>query len=287
MCSLARAAPCRWLAPELSAQLAARRADACHATTSAHLLRGTTGCQGARLNHIRFFSAAIIPYMFRLRATDRIYCCLPMCHTAAVGSLSVAGGSAHRSYSLKVLSLQLLAGMCGEPSDGGAVCWRALPLPRPHAALAARRSVQCASPSQRVAARRVAQVCASFGVEQIAEVYASTEATPTLPTLSKEGAVGFVSPLLARMFVRLVKLREKDGQGEGGGEGEGATASRCVTRQRPVRAVPPRRGWRAAWASRPERRGSSFAGYTDTSATRKRLVRDVLRRAIAGSARAI
>jgi len=51
---------------------------------------GTTGLpKAARINHIRYFSAIVLAYMFGLKPTDRLYCCLPMCHTAAVGAFSV------------------------------------------------------------------------------------------------------------------------------------------------------------------------------------------------------
>ena len=51
---------------------------------------GTTGLpKAARLNHIRFFSAIVLPHLFDLTAADRFFTCLPMCHTAAVGALSM------------------------------------------------------------------------------------------------------------------------------------------------------------------------------------------------------
>ena len=45
--------------------------------------------KAAKLNHLRFFSAIVIPFMFGLRSTDRLYCCLPLCHTAAIGAISI------------------------------------------------------------------------------------------------------------------------------------------------------------------------------------------------------
>ena len=59
------------------------RAGCCSSDTLLHIFTsGTTGLpKAARLNHIRFFSAIVMPYLFDLRASDRLYCCLPMCHT--------------------------------------------------------------------------------------------------------------------------------------------------------------------------------------------------------------
>lgn len=45
--------------------------------------------QAAKLTHVRFFSAIVITYMFDLNSNDRLYCCLPMCHTAAFGAVSL------------------------------------------------------------------------------------------------------------------------------------------------------------------------------------------------------
>jgi len=51
---------------------------------------GTTGMpKAAKLTHVRFFSAIVITYMFDLNSNDRLYCCLPMCHTAAFGAVSL------------------------------------------------------------------------------------------------------------------------------------------------------------------------------------------------------
>ena len=64
----------------------------CKSTDAALLIytSGTTGLpKAARVNHIRFFSAIVIGYMFRITGSDRLYCCLPLCHTAAIGGLSL------------------------------------------------------------------------------------------------------------------------------------------------------------------------------------------------------
>ena len=277
------------LAPELSAQLAARRADACHAThTLLHIFTsGTTGMpKAARLNHIRFFSAIVIPYMFGLRATDRFYCCLPMCHTAAVGSLSICWWLGAPLILARRFSASNFWRECAESRATvvqyvGELCRYLVHTPT--------------SPHDRSHSVRVAfgnglrpdvwpKFVRRFGVQQIAEVYASTEGNANLAnTVGKEGAVGFVSPLLARMYpVRLVKLREMDGQGEGdgggGGEGGGygeplrdASSGLCV------RCRPGEVGELLGLVDQSDA-ARNFAGYTDPSATRKRLVRDVLRK---------
>jgi len=37
--------------------------------------------QASKLTHLRFFSAIVITYMFQLNKRDRLYCCLPLCHS--------------------------------------------------------------------------------------------------------------------------------------------------------------------------------------------------------------
>ena len=56
---------------------------------------------------------------------------------------------------------------------------------------------------------------ARFGIERVAELYASTEGNANLAnTEGKEGAVGFISPLLAPVYpVRLVRLADSSAAG--------------------------------------------------------------------------
>ena len=72
--------------PEASVRATCRTTD-----TLVHIFTsGTTGMpKAARLTHLRFFSAIVLPYMFSLGSDDKLYCCLPMCHTAAIGTTSL------------------------------------------------------------------------------------------------------------------------------------------------------------------------------------------------------
>ena len=73
--------------PEASVRATCRTTD-----TLVHIFTsGTTGMpKAARLTHLRFFSAIVLPYMFSLGSGDKLYCCLPMCHTAAIGTTRTA-----------------------------------------------------------------------------------------------------------------------------------------------------------------------------------------------------
>ena len=95
---------------------------------------------------------------------------------------------------------------------------------------------------------------ARFGLERIAEVYASTEGNANLAnTEGKEGAIGFVSPLLAPMYpVKLVRvdetperdlLRAADGRCVPCKPGEPGAPSRAAHRLPPrvLARAPPRR----------------------------------------------
>ena len=111
---------------------------------------------------------------------------------------------------------------------------------------------------------------ARFGIERIAELYASTEGNANLAnTEGKEGAVGFISPLLAPVYpVRLVRLADSSAAGGEIARGPNGLALLCgggeagellgLVNQRDA--------------------ARNFAGYTDAAATRRKLVRDVLKR---------
>jgi acyl-CoA synthetase (AMP-forming)/AMP-acid ligase II len=111
---------------------------------------------------------------------------------------------------------------------------------------------------------------ARFGIERVAELYASTEGNANLAnTEDKEGAVGFISPLLAPVYpVRLVRLADSSAAGGEIARGPNGLALLCgggeagellgLVNQRDA--------------------ARNFAGYTDVTATRRKLVRDVLKR---------
>lgn len=195
--------------PPVSADVRA----ACRATdTLLHIFTsGTTGMpKAARLNHIRFFSAIVVAYMFGMRRTDRLYCCLPMCHTAAVGALSLCWWlgipmvlspkfSASRFWKdcaeHRITIVQYVGELCrylvhAPPSE-----WDTK-----HAVRLAFGNGLRPEVWPRFKER--------FGIGMIGEVYASTEGNANLAnTVGREGAVGFISPLLAPMYpVKLVHL---------------------------------------------------------------------------------
>ena len=283
-------------ATAFAALLKTRREGACRSSdTLLHIFTsGTTGLpKAARLNHIRFFSAIVIPHMFSLKRSDRVYCCLPMCHTAAIGSISICWWLGAPLILARRFSVRSFWQDCAEHRATvvqyvGELC----------------RYLVHAPPSdwERKHCVRVAfgnglrpevwpAFVQRFGIPQIAEVYASTEGNANLAnTVGKEGAVGFISPLLARMYpVRLVRLADATGTGGGGtggggtgGGGNGGGGSACYGDL--LRA--PATG--LCQLCRPGEVGEllglvdqsdpsrNFAGYTDAEATRRRLVRDVL-----------
>ena len=242
---------------------------------------GTTGLpKAARLNHIRFFSAIVVPHMFSLRPSDRFYCCLPMCHTAAVGALSICWWLGAPMILAPKFSASRFWQDCVEQRATvvqyvGELCRYLVHSPP--------------TPFDKAHGVRVAfgnglrpevwpRFVSRFGVPQIAEVYASTEGNANLAnTEGKEGAVGFISPLLARMYpVRIVRIASSDadaeGVAEGGGSGEvlrGADG-RCVLCQ------PGEVGELLGLVDQSDA-SRNFAGYTDAHATRRKLVRDVLK----------
>ena len=231
---------------------------------------GTTGLpKAARLNHVRYFSAIVVPYMFELKPTDRFYCCLPMCHTAAVGAccfcwwlgiplLLAPKFSATRFWrdatELRATVVQYVGELCrylvaSPPSE----------YDRAHSVRLAFGNGLRPEVWPRFVRR--------FGVGRIAEVYASTEGNASLAnTVGREGAVGFISPLLARMYpVRLARVDADTGELERGSDGL------CVL------CAPGEAGELLGLVNQRDA-ARNFAGYTDETATRRKLVRSVVRR---------
>ena len=251
---------------------------ACRSTdTLLHIFTsGTTGLpKAARLNHIRFFSAIVLPHMFDLRPTDRLYCCLPMCHTAAVGALSICWWLGAPMVLARKFSASRFWRDCAESGATvvqyvGELC-RYL-LHAPPGEYDTRHRVRVAF-GNGLRPEVWPGFVRRFGIAQVAEVYASTEGNANLAnTVGREGAVGFISPLLARMYpVRIVRLVDSDG--DGGGDGE-------LLRGRDGRCVLCQPGEVGELLGRVDQSDASrnFAGYTDERATRRKLVRDVLAR---------
>jgi acyl-CoA synthetase (AMP-forming)/AMP-acid ligase II len=290
VCIDAEATPSFATAMELPVHAEAVPAEqraACRATDTLLYIftSGTTGMpKAARLNHIRFFSAIVVPYMFRMRPSDRLYCCLPMCHTAAVGGMSICWWLGAPVILSRRFSARRFWRECAESRATivqyvGELC----------------RYLVHSPPSEYDRAHSVRVAFGNglrpdvwspfvelFGMKEVAEVYASTEGNANLAnTVGKEGAVGFISPLLERMYpVRLIRLAD-----EGGGSGASSPSSGDGATPEPLRTAsglcvlckPGETGELLGLVNQrdPSR---NFAGYTDGSATRRKLVRDVLKK---------
>ena len=261
-------------APSCAARARAARAGCRSSDTLLHIFTsGTTGLpKAARLNHIRFFSAIVLPHLFDLTASDRFFTCLPMCHTAAVGALSMCWWLGIPLVLAPRFSASTFWSECAQHGVTvvqyvGELCRYLLATPP--------------SPHDRAHRVRLAlgnglrpdvwpRFKARFGIERVAELYASTEGNANLAnTEGKEGAVGFISPLLAPVYpVRLVRLADSSAAGGEIARGPNGLALLCgggeagellgLVNQRDA--------------------ARNFAGYTDATATRRKLVRDVLKR---------
>jgi len=234
---------------------------------------GTTGLpKAARLNHIRFFSAIVLPYLFELKASDRLYCCLPMCHTAAIGSLSICWWLGIPLILAPRFSASTFWSECAEHGATvvqyvGELCRFLLATPpsphdRKHRVRLALGNGMRPDVWPRFKAR--------FGIERVAELYASTEGNANLAnTEGKEGAVGFISPLLAPVYpVRLIRLADSSAAGGEIARGPKGLALLCGA------------GEAGELLGLVNQRDAArnFAGYTDVAATRRKLVRNVLKR---------
>ena len=261
-------------APSCAARARAARAGCRSSDTLLHIFTsGTTGLpKAARLNNIRFFSAIVLPHLFDLTASDRFFTCLPMCHTAAVGALSMCWWLGIPLVLAPRFSASTFWSECAQHGVTvvqyvGELCRYLLATPP--------------SPHDRAHRVRLAlgnglrpdvwpRFKARFGIERVAELYASTEGNANLAnTEGKEGAVGFISPLLAPVYpVRLVRLADSSAAGGEIARGPNGLALLCgggeagellgLVNQRDA--------------------ARNFAGYTDATATRRKLVRDVLKR---------
>ena len=237
---------------------------------------GTTGMpKAARLTHLRFFSAIVLPYLFELAPTDVLYCCLPMCHTAAVGAFCICWWLGipmvlARRFSVSSFWSDVVAHRCTLVQYVGELCRYLLHAPPcEHERAHAVRLFFGNGLRPDVWPRFVSR----FAIPRVGEVYASTEGNANLAnTENKPGAVGFISPLLRPLYpVCLVRMAHDDRNADGDGERalERGADGLCV------RCAP---GEPGELLGRVDQSNASrnFAGYTDPSATRRKLARDVL-----------
>uniref|UniRef100_A0A7S4EWF4 AMP-dependent synthetase/ligase domain-containing protein n=1 Tax=Chrysotila carterae TaxID=13221 RepID=A0A7S4EWF4_CHRCT len=230
---------------------------------------GTTGMpKAAKLNHVRFFSAIVLPYMFGLQETDRLYCCLPMCHTAAIGALSICWWLGAPMILASKFSATSFWRECTESRATviqyiGEIC-RYLT----HTPSSEYDTKHCVRLAFGNGLRPEVWNCfkSRFGIAQIGEVYASTEGNANLAnTEGREGAVGFISPLLSPLYpVRLVRLAPNGDLLRGP---DGFCVQCTVDEPGELLGLVNQRD-----ASR------NFAGYTDRKATAARVAQNVFKR---------
>ena len=168
---------------------------------------GTTGLpKAANINHYRVMLASnAFAGVMDTRASDRMYDCLPMYHTAggvvATGALLVSGGSVvirEKFSAQRVLGRRRALGV-----HAVSVYRRALPLPRQLAA-AARTSARtsCGSPAATACGPTSGRSSSGGSASRsILEFYAATEGNVSLFNFDgKEGAVGRVPWFVAGRF---------------------------------------------------------------------------------------
>ncbi len=229
---------------------------------------GTTGLpKAANVSHHRVMSwASWFAGLIDIQSTDRLYDCLPLCHSAggvaAVGAALCAGASVvvAEKFSARAFWDDIARWECTLVQYIGELC-RYLLAPPPH-------------PKERAHALRLAcgnglgadvweAFQARFAIPRILEFYAATEGTFSLYNVEgKPGAIGRLPPFLAHRFpAAIVRFDPAAGAPARGADGL------CI-------ACP--RGEVGEAIGRVSLRGAArFEGYTDAEATETKLLRDV------------
>ncbi|CAM9251362.1 unnamed protein product [Ectocarpus sp. 8 AP-2014] len=231
---------------------------------------GTTGLpKASKISHLRFFSSAVMfSVTARLRSDDRVYCALPLYHSSG-GMLGVGGCwragctlVVRRRFSVRHFSSDCVAHRCSVVQYIGEVA-RYL-VNSNEADLDQQCSIRVAfgnglSPD---VWRRFQQ---RYHVQRICEFYASTEGNVAMVnTTSKAGAVGVVPWFAAKLYPTLLLRMDLEGE-----ELLRDSRGRCVPCQ------PGEVGQLVGLINDhdPARR---FEGYTDSKASAKKMVRDVM-----------
>lgn len=230
---------------------------------------GTTGLpKAAKFNHVKFWgSGSAVGEFFGLKASDRIYCSLPLYHSSAM----VLGVAAAWSLGAPIILRKKFSAsnFWKDCVDHRATCAQYI-----GELLRYLLSAPASEHDRQHNVRMVygnglrrdvwAKFVDRFAVPHVAEFYGSTEGNATLINAqNKMGAVGFISPLVESKYpVALVRFDVSSETVVRNDEG------RCIT------CLPGEPGELLGLIKMddPTRR---FDGYTDSKSTEKKIVRNV------------
>jgi fatty-acyl-CoA synthase len=229
---------------------------------------GTTGLpKAANVSHHRVMGwASWFAGLIDIQPTDRLYDCLPLCHSAggvaALGAALSAGASVvvAEKFSAKSFWDDIDRWDCSLFQYIGELCRYLVAAPE-HRKERAHALRLCLGNG--LAADVWEAFQSRFGIPRILEFYAATEGTFSLYNVEgKPGAIGRLPPFLAHRFpAAIVRFDAGTGAPARGGDG---------------RCIPCARGEVGEAIGRVSLRGAGrFEGYTDTAATEQKLLRDV------------
>src|SRR6185437_13431191 len=229
---------------------------------------GTTGLpKAANVSHHRVMSwASWFAGLIDIAPADRLYDCLPLCHSAggvaAVGAALSAGASVvvAEKFSARGFWDDVRRWDCTLFQYIGELC-RYLVAAPPHPKARAHRLRLCCGNG--LAADVWEAFQARFAIPRILEFYAATEGNFSLYNVeAKPGAIGRLPPFLAHRFgAAIVRYDPATGAPARGPDG------RCIRADR---------GEVGEAIGRGSVRGAGrFEGYTDAAATEAQLLRDV------------
>jgi fatty-acyl-CoA synthase len=232
---------------------------------------GTTGLpKAANVSHLRVMQwSHWFAGLMDTQPTDRMYDCLPLYHSVggvvATGAVLVRGGTVvlREKFSAREFWQDLVQERCTLFQYIGELCRYLLTQP-PHPDESRHTLRLCCGNGLRPDVWEPFQQ--RFRIPQILEYYAATEGSFSLYNCEgKPGAIGRIPPFLThRMPVALVKFDDTQGQPL---RDEAGLCIRCG-----VNEVGEAIGQIAGAASK---HGGRFEGYADTTASEKKVLRDV------------
>uniref|UniRef100_A0A6V3KGP3 AMP-dependent synthetase/ligase domain-containing protein n=1 Tax=Lotharella globosa TaxID=91324 RepID=A0A6V3KGP3_9EUKA len=255
---------------------------------------GTTGMpKAARITHARFFAAGVaFGFMNRIKASDRIYCCLPLYHSAGgmIGvSISWWSGATliiSRKFSARKFFSECLNSRATVVQYIGQIC-RYLLSVKPGSSDRDHNVTKAIGNGMQLDTWLKFQQ--RFGIPYIGEFYAATEGNAVMiNNQNKEGAVGYVPPIAdsipcVNYPLKLIKIDIDTGsplrtapptgskKDDDDDNRHGLAHGPCV-----VSAVgEPGELISRITTSSIDRR---FDGYLDRAATQKKILRDVFRK---------
>ena len=229
---------------------------------------GTTGLpKAAAVSHHRVVAwSHWFAGLADMRADDRMYDCLPLCHSvggvAALAAALVNGGSVviAEKFSASRFWGEVARWDCTIFQYIGELCRYLVAAPTSAAEKAHRLRLACGNGLSADVWRAFAE---RFGVPQILEFYASTEGNLTLYNVEgKVGAIGRQPPFLAARDA--IALARFDSDKEAPWRGPDGFCARCGVDE--VGEALGRIGREA---------GQRFEGYTEPAETEKKILRDV------------